>query len=98
VKDLKEGTKEGEPFLSMHELGPFNVKNIGHMKKFEQTILAFNLQMSSLRRERFDQKNSGTTSVRLEQCTLGIQELIASMKKTTPKGGNVDHMHITDLV
>jgi hypothetical protein len=58
VKYLKEGIKEGNPFLSLHEFGPFITSNRGHMKIFGETILAFTLQMSSLHRQRSGQENS----------------------------------------
>jgi hypothetical protein len=48
VKYLRDGTKEGKPFLRMHEFGPFHIKHMGHMKKVGETILAFTLQMSNL--------------------------------------------------
>jgi hypothetical protein len=51
VKYLKDGIKEGEPFLRMHEFGPFDVRKVGHAKKAGETILAFTLQMSKLHRE-----------------------------------------------
>jgi hypothetical protein len=60
VKYLKEGIKEGNPFLSLREFGPFITSNRGHMKIFGETILAFTLQMSSLHRQRSGQENSGT--------------------------------------
>ena len=58
VRYLKEGTKEGEPFLRMHEFGPFDIRKVGHMKKVGELILALTLQMSSLHREGFDQESS----------------------------------------
>jgi hypothetical protein len=63
VRYLKEGIKEGNPFLSMHEFGPFVMQNMGHMKVFGEIILAFTLQMSSLHRQRLGQvvEESGST-------------------------------------
>ena len=58
MKYLRDGTKEGNPFLRMHEFGPFRIEHMGHMKKVGETILAFTLQMSSRPREPFNQENA----------------------------------------
>jgi hypothetical protein len=63
VKYLKEGIKEGNPFLSLHEFGPFDMRNMGHMKIFGEVILAYTLQMNSLHRERFDQVAEESSSM-----------------------------------
>ena len=73
---LKKGTKEGEPFLLMHEFGPFDTTRMEHIKKLGEIILAFTLQMSSLHGECFDQENSGAKS-----SPTGATE--ASMQRST---------------
>jgi hypothetical protein len=63
VRYLKEGTKEGEPFLRMYEFGPFDIRKVGHMKKVGEVILALTLQMSNLHRESFDQESSTSSDL-----------------------------------
>jgi hypothetical protein len=43
----------------MHEFGPFNTDNMGHVRKVGQVILALTLQMIGLHRNRFDQEDPG---------------------------------------
>jgi len=62
VKYLRDGTKEGNPFLRMHEFGPFRIEHMGHMKKVGETILAFTLQMSNLHREGSGQESSTSSN------------------------------------
>jgi hypothetical protein len=76
VEYLKEGTKEGEPFLLMHEFGPFDTTKMEHIKKLGEIILAFTLQMSGLHGECLDQENSGA-----ESSPMGATE--ASMQQST---------------
>jgi hypothetical protein len=81
VKYLKEGIKEGEPFLLMHEFGPFDIKHMRHMKKLGETILAFTLQMSSLDGGHFDEEDSGAPERPLSAMSSDPENLASSLSK-----------------
>ena len=81
MKYLKEGIKEGEPFLLMHEFGPFDIGHMGHMKKLGETILAFTLQMSSLDGGRFDEEDSGAPGRPASAMSSDPENLASSLSK-----------------
>lgn len=85
VRYLKEGTIEGEPFLSMYEFGPFDLRNMGHMKKLGEVILTLTLQMSSLHRERNSGAPGSLSSTSSDpQTLLGPLSVLTVSEPSTP--------------
>ena len=83
VRYLRDGTKEDNPFLKMHEFGPFRTMTSAHMQKVGKTILAFTLQMSDDHQQRFGQ-DSGVPRQPASAMSSDPQNLASSMADLDP--------------